>query len=259
MPATIHPFAGAFAALLLACAGPVAAACAAKSGNSTVALLELYTSEGCNSCPPADRWVGALPNNGFGKNRVVPLAFHVDYWNYLGWVDPFAQSAFTERQRAFARITRSPTVYTPEIVLGGRQYRRWWGGSFESAVQRINRAAPGADIAVELRRSGRTLHVRGEATAKNGTARAGVYVAIYENNLSSHVVAGENSGKKLQHEFVVRRLIGPLALNASGKTRLDQRIELKSEWKPADLGVAVFVQETRGTGILQALALDVCS
>src|SRR5688572_7976417 len=82
---------------------PVSAAvCQASSGGTSVALLELYTSEGCDSCPPADRWVAALRKNGLGPDRVVPLALHVDYWNHLGWTDRFARAAFTERQRELA-------------------------------------------------------------------------------------------------------------------------------------------------------------
>lgn len=247
---------------LLAPAVPATAACAARTGGRTIALLELYTSEGCSSCPPADRWVAELPKNGFDKDRVVPLAFHVDYWNYLGWVDPFAQSNFTRRQRDFSRRTNAATVYTPELVLSGHEYRRWWGGSFERAVQKVNRTVPAADIGLKLDRSGKTLQIDGRASlrATSGQATsANLYVALYENNLSNKINAGENNGRTLRHSFVVRRLYGPLAFDGNGTARFDRKLALKNGWKPADLGVAAFVQESKGTGILQALALDVCS
>ena len=94
--------------------------CTAKSGERRVALLELYTSEGCNSCPPTDEWVSKLPSNGLTSDRIVPLAFHVDYWNYLGWQDVFSQTSFTERQRQTAQINSSGFIYTPQLVLTGR-------------------------------------------------------------------------------------------------------------------------------------------
>lgn len=256
-----------FYALLLSAAlfaptAPAMAACEAKSGDSTVALLELYTSEGCSSCPPADKFVSELPRNGFQSDRVVPLAFHVDYWNYLGWTDPFSQSDFTRRQRDFAHRTNAVTVYTPELVLSGSEYRRWWGGSFERAVKQVNRTTPRADIALKLDRDKRTLRVDGHASVRDKSSdghSTHFYVALYQSNLSNKIGAGENSGRTLDHSFVVRRLYGPFAFDTTGTSRFNQTLTLDTGWKPTDLGVAAFVQESRGTKILQALALDVCS
>lgn len=234
------------------------AACEAKSGGSTVALLELYTSEGCDSCPPADRWLADLPGKGFERSRVVPLAFHVDYWNDLGWVDPFAQNLFTQRQRDFASRTHSPTVYTPEFVLNGREYRRWSKNNFADELARLNRTAPGADIALHLTRKGSTLDVTGEATLRDRNVTAALYLALYENDLQTHVLAGENRGRVLSHQFVVRRLIGPIAFDSAGKARVAEAINAAADWKIANLGVAAFVQEANSTSILQALALGAC-
>src|SRR5690242_9370111 len=125
MPRITRPLLWSLLTAALPVATLAAADCSVKSGNSTVALLELYTSEGCDSCPPADRWVSELRRTGLAPDRVVPLAFHVDYWNYLGWTDRFAQSLFTQRQQNFVRYTRANTAYTPEIVLNGAEYRRW--------------------------------------------------------------------------------------------------------------------------------------
>ncbi len=97
--------------------------CNAKSGNETAAVLELYTSEGCNSCPPADKWVSSLAPDGFKSNQIVPLAFHVDYWDYIGWTDRFAQSEFSGRHRGLARANGSGTVYTPQIFVSGKDIR----------------------------------------------------------------------------------------------------------------------------------------
>jgi hypothetical protein len=243
---------------LLTPATTLAGLCEVTSGSATVALLELYTSEGCSSCPPADRWLAELPRRGVDAARVVPLAFHVDYWNYLGWTDRFSQAAFTERQREFARRNNSRSVYTPEFVLHGREYRRWSFGSFDADVARINRQPPRADITLRLERQAQALKVDATATLKQGSA-ANLFLAVYENNLRSDVRAGENSGRQLEHAFVVHRLIGPLSVDAKGQRRLSETFKLDPAWKAADLGVAAFVQETRGTDILQALALAVCS
>lgn len=234
------------------------AACEAKSGDSPVVLLELYTSEGCDSCPPADRWLAELPSKGFEHNRVVPLAFHVDYWNDLGWVDPFAQRLFTQRQHDFASRTHSPTVYTPEFVLNGREYRRWSKNNFADELARLNHGAPRADIALKLTRKGPTLDVIGEATLREGNVAAALYLALYENNLQTRVLAGENRGRVLSHQFVVRRLIGPIAFDSAGKARAAEAINAAADWKIANLGLAAFVQEADGTSILQALGLGAC-
>ena len=247
------------ACVLAAHTAPATASCDARSTAATVALLELYTSEGCNSCPPADRWIAELPKKGFDTDRVVPLAFHVDYWNYLGWIDPFAQSVFTQRQRDFARRTGAATIYTPEFILSGREYRRWRWGGFAGAIDRINRKPARADIHVKLQRSGQALQINADASLASGAAPAELYVAVYQSGLSNQVAAGENRGKRLNHDFVVRRLDGPIAFDREGKARFDERIDLPTEWKTSRLGVAAFVQEAAGTEVLQALALDVCA
>ena len=172
------------------------------------------------------------------------------------------QADFTRRQRDFARRTNAVTVYTPELILSGSEYRRWWGNSFERALQQVNRTAPRADIGLKLDRAGSTLHVDSRASVRDkstAAASASFYVALYQSNLSNKIVAGENSGRTLDHAFVVRRLYGPFAFDSAGATQFNQKLTLDAGWKTADLGVAAFVQESRGTKILQALSLDVCS
>src|ERR1043165_160036 len=112
--------------LLLALEGAaLAASCKAESGNRTVALVELYTSEGCSSCPPADRWLSGLAARGFGAGRVVPLALHVDYWDYIGWKDPYGRREFSLRQRKLSQLQRMALVYTPQVLIQGRDFPRW--------------------------------------------------------------------------------------------------------------------------------------
>ena len=183
-----------------------------KSGTQRVALLELYTSEGCSSCPPADRWLADLGPTGLAPARVAPLALHVDYWNYIGWTDPFSQARFTERQQTYSARGGTRTVYTPQFILDGREYRGWFRGeNFARRIENANAQPAPAAIALRLARVDQaTLEVTGEVSVTETTAREriGVYVALYENNLVNDVRAGENRGQRLRHDYVVRRLEG---------------------------------------------------
>ncbi|MBK7677064.1 MAG: DUF1223 domain-containing protein, partial [Candidatus Accumulibacter sp.] len=127
------------------------AACERSSPPHTVALVELYTSEGCSSCPPADRWLGGLTAR-YGPDRIVALSLHVDYWDYIGWHDPYAQRQFGERQRDLGRFATSPTIYTPEVFVGMRELRNWRDPvTFDRRLQEINRQPAGAGIRLAMR------------------------------------------------------------------------------------------------------------
>lgn len=248
--------------LLLLAAGPALADCTTQSGTQRVALLELYTSEGCSSCPPADRWLANLGSKWLAPARVVPLALHVDYWNYLGWTDPFSQARFTERQQAYRARGSAGAVYTPQFILNGREYRGWFHG--EDIARRLENAgaqpAP-ATITLKLAHADKTtLEVTGEVAVAEAVKRerVGVYVALYENNLANDVAAGENRGERLRHDYVVRRLEGPLALPADGRLALRQSFRLAPDWKRADLGLAAFVQDRVSGEVLQAAMLPPC-
>src|SRR5215510_12044549 len=131
----------------------LAAECKARSPETTVALVELYTSEGCDSCPPADRWLSALGSRGHGPDKVVPIALHVDYWDYIGWKDPYAKALFTSRQRKLAQVMRAKIVYTPQVLLQGEDFRRWHAPAFDDAVARINARPARARIELGLARA----------------------------------------------------------------------------------------------------------
>ncbi len=240
--------------LLLAPSAHAVQSCSKQSPAHTVALLELYTSEGCDSCPPADRFVSGLRASGLGAEQVVPLSLHVDYWDYIGWKDVFAHHAYTERQRWLSALANSRTVYTPEFFIGGREQRDWRGG-VPSAVRRVNQRPALAQIAITIGQpSGGALPVEISARA----ARDGnLFVALYQNGLSSEVKAGENRGAMLTHDYVVRDWIGPLTLTADGRTALPRALALPAGALPKNLGVAAFVQTDRGE-VLQALALPLC-
>jgi hypothetical protein len=141
------------------------AACERSSPPHTVALVELYTSEGCSSCPPADRWLSGLAAR-YGADRIVPLSLHVDYWDYIGWQDPYAQRQFGERQRELGRFATSPTIYTPEVFVGMRELRNWRDPvTFDRRLQEINRQPAGAEIGSPCAASGHARLRRRRASA----------------------------------------------------------------------------------------------
>jgi hypothetical protein len=250
-------------ALALSGAAHAAApACHAFSEAHTTALVELYTSEGCDSCPPADRWLSSLFGRGFRPGQLVPLALHVDYWDYIGWKDPFAKGEFSARQRRLAQLKRPAFVYTPQVVLQGQDFRRWHTSDFTEAVARINARPARAKIALsidavtpEAVRAGLTAQLLDAAEMKHAVA----YLAAYENKLATDVKSGENRGRRLEHDFVVREWIGPIGFGGDAKLQEKRALPLLPGANPKHLGVAAFVQD-RSTGeVLQALMLPACS
>lgn len=245
------------------CTGGVdAASCVVESGAQRVALLELYTSEGCDSCPPADRWVSSLPARGLDPTRVVTLGFHVDYWNQLGWIDPFSKADYSARQQAASQRNHTTFVYTPQLLLNGADYRRAiFKDDVADRVNAVNRDRPGARIALKIAGgSAAELSVQGMAVVPEVARRNGalVYLALYENNLATAVATGENRGKLLRHDFVVRTLAEPFPVDAKGEAVFTQRFPLDPAWKVADLNVSAFVQNRTSGDVLQAVATPIC-
>ena len=190
-PAFALALAGA-TALVQAPAG-AADACMARSGPAAAAVVELYTSEGCNSCPPADRWLSKLK----ADPDVVALAFHVDYWDRLGWKDRFASPAFTERQAQQQASTGARFSYTPQVVVDGQDRKDWPGVSVPSAKR------PAAPVEVLLSRDGDRVTATVASTARS-PKRLAAYWAVTEQGHVTAVKAGENDGVTLHHDHVVR-------------------------------------------------------
>jgi len=203
------------------------AACDARSGPKTAALVELYTSEGCSSCPPADRQLSRLRQALDPAAEVVPLALHVGYWDYIGWKDPYAKTSFGERQSRLVRANQRKTVYTPQFFVSGTELRAWQG-ALRDRVRQLN-ALPAA-----------------------------LYVALAESGLVSKVTRGENSGVTLAHDHVVREWIGPVCLTG-GAARVQRDIALPAAWSRARLEVIAFVQDERSGNVLQALSAQQCA
>jgi hypothetical protein len=250
------------AALLVSCGSNVLAqTCSRQSPSHTIALLELYTSEGCDSCPRADRFVSNLRLAGLQAEQVVPLSLHVDYWDYIGWKDTFASHIFTDRQRWLNALADSRTVYTPEVFIAGRELRNWRDAS-AATVRAINRRPAQADLGITLGRiSGNSLPL--EINARVGQPVT-LFVVLYENGLTTEVKSGENRGTTLKHDYVVRDWIGPVALSAGGpggksdKVVLPRFLKVPNNAVMGNLGVAAFVQTSKGD-VLQVLSSPICS
>lgn len=184
-----------------------------SSGPNKVSLVELYTSEGCSSCPPADRWLSALGSGEALWKNVVPVAFHVSYWDRLGWPDRFAQRQFDRRQRTLA-ARADAGVYTPGVFKDGTEFRDWRRVQPESVAAAASPADPsGPDAPGNLSLShlgGNQWEVTYQPATNQGNPRLEpakrVFAAVLGNNLSNQIRRGENAGKRLDHDFVVLQL-----------------------------------------------------
>ena len=251
------------AALLLAVLQPLhseAAQCSARSGAHTTALVELYTSEGCDSCPPADRWLSSLGTRGDAPDRIVPIALHVDYWDYIGWKDPYARQAHSARQRKMAKLARAAMVYTPQVLLQGQDFRHWSEGAFEQAVAKINAQPAKARISLSLntlRNDAFEVEAAAELLGASPSPDIALYLGAYENKLLTEVKAGENRGKTLPHDYVVLQWTGPLEFTA-GKLMQRHVLPLLPKAVSGQSGVVAFVQNRATAEVLQALMLPAC-
>lgn len=238
-----------------------AAECIARSGPTAAALLELYTSEGCNSCPPADRWLSRVTGTGFDSSRVVPLAYHVDYWDYIGWKDPFASPAWSERQRSSVKQSGGRIVYTPQVMLNGRDFPSWAAaGAFSAALASTNARPSPASLTLLAARNGGEVLVSLDAALQVGLhAEHAVFLALTESRLASAPRAGENKGATLEHDHVVRSMVRVGYFDANGRLRDRQAWMLSPSWKPDQLAVTAFVQNTRTGEAVQAVRLALCA
>ena len=171
-----------------------------SSGDRQTALLELYTSEGCSSCPPADRWLSKFKTDPLLWKRFVPVAFHVDYWNYLGWKDQFSDAAYSLRQRQYAYSGYTRTVYTPGFFKNGREWRGWfYKKDFSSNIMQSTVGPLNVEISGD-----RILATFNPASSFSGLLM--LNVAYLGSDIETDVKDGENEGKKLNHDFVVLAL-----------------------------------------------------
>ncbi|MEO8224741.1 MAG: DUF1223 domain-containing protein [Gammaproteobacteria bacterium] len=236
-----------FVAGVLPAAGAPAPPLRLSSGPARVALLELYTSEGCSSCPPADAFLSSLAGSPRLWHDIVPVAFHVDYWDSLGWKDRFARPAWSARQREQVRQGAAGTVYTPGLFLNGSEWRRWTG----TAALTLPTSADAGELSVAIR-DGKSVDVSfAPATGVHG-AELQANVALLGSGFVSRVQAGENRGRTLRHDFVV------LELATSRLNRHDSRYTASVQLTPPQTATprqAIAVWITAGTSLrpLQAV------
>ena len=246
------------AALILALPNATFAACEAQSGAKTVALVELYTSEGCSSCPPADKRLSHLDQVLSPAAEAIPLALHVGYWDYIGWHDPYAKDAFAKRQKWLAQLNRQRTVYTPHFFVAGTELGLQ-DESLGAEVRRVNAKAAEAEIRVKASVDAQgVLVVSADATARTRSTPVALYLAVTESGLSSKVTRGENGGATLAHDHVVRAWVGPIRLNG-GSVHAEREITLAPQWNRAQLDVVAFVEDQSSGVVLQAVNAGRCA
>jgi len=215
----------------------------AAGGARTPVLVELFTSEGCSSCPPVDKLAAHLQSQQPIVNvQVVLLSFHVDYWDQLGWHDRFSSHEYTERQQHYSALFSENEVYTPEVIVDGKEGRAW------TLAQEVESAASHAkSVSVEVApRAARVVSVSAKGDVKSD---ARVLVAIAEDGLSTSVGGGENGGHKLEHSGVVRKLLTLGKLEKGGFEK-DYTIPLDPQWQTGKLMLVSFVQDEKSGRVL---------
>ena len=230
--------------LFIICAEINAAPIVFQSTEHQTALLELYTSEGCSSCPPAESWLSKFTNAPGLWSEFVPVAFHVDYWNGLGWRDKLSDESFSERQKIYARSWSAENIYTPEFVINGLEWNNWLGfrGAPSLSPSKIGVLQVNSE-------DGKHWFANFDPT-ENGTINYDLNVAVSVSGLGSDVNAGENSGRHLNHNFAVLSLnTSPLTSQTNGFTGRFV-IDTKPKGITGHLALAVWV--TQG-GELQPL------
>ena len=226
---------------------------AAPAAARTPVIVELFTSEGCSSCPPADALLARLDQTQPVEGaEVIPLALHVDYWNYLGWADPFSARGFSERQGEYAAAFGKDGVYTPQMIVDG--VKEFPGGNSSAALEAVGKAARAPKAEVLLARASQavavvrlTVNIERLPKVTEGD-QAFVLLAVTESGLATDVARGENSGRRLSHVGVVRTLrqLGILPEAGGGPFKAETGVLVGKGWRRENLRAVVFAQE-RGT------------
>ncbi len=226
-----------------------------------VPLLEVFTSQECNSCPPVEQFLNGLAGRGYGPDKVVVLTWHVSYWPHLGWTDRFALPASAERHAMFNEELVLSGPYTPQVMLNGRE-RRERGNDLLAAIDGLGQRPPAARLRMLVEmpaRSRNVLEIYGEFDRSTVNQKeievAQVIVAVFEMGLTTKVEAGENRGRTLREDYVVRRLASAHEVRVIDHIlHLGTQVGVEPGWNVDRLGVAAFVQVKRDRKIYQATA-----
>ena len=235
----------------------------ARAANArTPVLVELFTSEGCSSCPPADRLLQKLDQQPIAGAEMVVLSEHVDYWNQIGWKDPYSAHSYSERQSAYANRFALDSVYTPQMVVdGATEFVGSDSGLAEKSFQKAlhNPKIPLTISSISLDHSN-TLHAHletGPLEPSFGLSNADIYLAVALNRAESQVSAGENSGHRLVHVSVVRSLTKIGALGKGQHFAQDAQVKLEPGSDPSNLRLIAFLQEPGQGRVWGAASLPV--
>lgn len=238
--------------------------CTWTSPTERMMVAELYTSQGCSSCPPADRWLSKQLVTAERSSRILALSFHVDYWNYIGWADPYSNKQYSERQYAHKRAGNISQVYTPQFVFSNREARRWsHAGVIPQRLEAMKQdTAPVAVHASLERKSKDTVEIKVKTDWLDDRYSTGrLWLALFEDDLSQQVSAGENRGELLRHDRVVRYLSQPKTVS-TGKPNHVFRHTIPADWNQENVGIGVIVDNNESNTVLQALnapkALGLC-
>ncbi len=219
-----------------------------SSNGQQTAVLELYTSEGCSSCPSADRWLAALVEVPNDELDVLALAFHVDYWDYLGWKDRFGSPRYTSRQRQLGSNNNQRTIYTPEFFVDGKEAR----GTRKvlDKIRSANKQQAQIQLKLSISKSSDALQIELQSVTPDAVDKPLQHrYFVYENQLMSDVTRGENSGERLFHQQVVRYMSPELDL----KDNNQHKITINPEWRLDNIGVAALVTEPGNENYLQVV------
>ena len=219
--------------------------CSVTSGTTITPVIELYTSEGCSSCPPADKWASTLKGTSASGGAVVQ-AFHVGYWDYIGWVDRFAAPAYTQRQRDLAAKNNLRGIYTPQAVLDGKDWPRWGGTPSSKDPALAN---------IVLKQSS-TDQFEASVVPAPGAGNWSAYWTVTEHDHNSKVLSGENKGEFLKHDFVVRQLVqaGQYPAGSTAPQKLNFRSIAATPGHPRQINLVVLDDKTGKT--MQAVSLQ---
>ena len=208
-------------------------------------LVELFTSQGCSSCPPADELLRKIGHDPSLRGRAIPLAYHVDYWDHLGWRDPFSSRSWSQRQYEYVHSMQLDSAYTPQVVINGT--RQMVGSSsaqiYRAIEEESKRAVEGS---VSIRTDGNDIVVR--ASSPHGGVE--VVVVAFENGASTNVLRGENSGRTIANDSIVREFKRIATLD--GKGVVEERVKLPLG---PHMGAAAFLQDAKTRQVLAAAAI----
>lgn len=233
------------------------AAAATQAQAASPVVVELFTSQGCSSCPDADKVFSSWGRSEFEKGTILPLSYNVDYWNYLGWRDIFSTPVYSRLQRRYAQ-TLGVGVYTPQMVVAGRSA---FVGSDEAKARkeasRFRLQEPKARIEIKAADSARLKLTVAVTPLQKREGSLRVMLAVFENDLVTQILSGENAGSALRNDFVVRRLmdLGELPPEATKTFRRAIEDPWDPAWKKDHSGAAIFIQDSQTLAIHDAASL----